>query len=406
MGNYDIVQLLTELDIVDVNVVESNHCSALMIACMHGYCEVAERLLDRADCDVSIVSNSGYTCLVTACYKNHPSIVARLLVRQDVDPNWVSKEGDSLMMTCCARSYNDIIRLLAARSDLNVNHTGVRHLSPLMLACIEANREAVRAILARQDVDVNIIGKDGVTAIGLACLQGDLEIVKMLLKCPGVNINNMTVDGVTPFTVSIFKGHLDITRLLLQRPELELGSSQGGEEREIDPLHVAAAKGQLDIVVKLIRFGVEIDRSRPGSHTAIPVTMMKCRNPAVMINIILSLIEAGCHPTVDNVRLAIRKAPQVGVEVEVKPRGLVLIFCVFQLQEILFEAALTPLSLMKQARKALWRTFRQHSGGRNIGPLLQQLINEIPDSLLNYLLFNYVITNTVTTRDDDQNSLI
>ena len=86
------------------------------------------------------------------------------------------------------------------------------------------------------------------------------------------------------------------------------------EEREIDPLHVAAAKGQLDIVIKLIRFGVEIDRSKPGSHTAIPVTMMKCRNPSVMINIILYLIEAGCHPTVDNVRLAIRKAPQVGVQ--------------------------------------------------------------------------------------------
>jgi len=170
---------------------------------------------------------------------------------------------------------------------------------------------------------------------------------------------------------------------MLQRPELELG---GSEEREIDPLHVAAAKGQLDIVTKLIRFGVEIDRSRPGSHTAIPVTMMKCRNPAAMINIVLSLVEAGCHPTVDNVRLAIRKAPQ--------------------LQEILFEAALTPLSLMKQARKVLWRRFRENSVGRNIGPLLQRLINEIPDSLLNYLLFNDVITNTVTTTDPVQNIYI
>ena len=68
----------------------------------------------------------------------------------------------------------------------------------------------------------------------------------------------------------------------------------------------------------------------------------------------------------------------------------------------MFEAAITPLSLMKQARKALWKRFRETSGGRNIGPLLQQLINEIPDSLLNYLLFNDVITNTVTTMDDER----
>ena len=54
MGNYNIVKLLNELSIVDVNVVESNSCSALMIACMHGYCDVAEKLLDRPDCDVNI----------------------------------------------------------------------------------------------------------------------------------------------------------------------------------------------------------------------------------------------------------------------------------------------------------------------------------------------------------------
>ena len=54
MGNYNIVKLLTQLSIVDVNVVESNSCSALMIACMHGYCDVAEKLLDRPDCDVNI----------------------------------------------------------------------------------------------------------------------------------------------------------------------------------------------------------------------------------------------------------------------------------------------------------------------------------------------------------------
>ena len=54
MGNFDIVKLLNELMIVDVNVVESNSCSALMIACMHGYTHVAEELLDRSDCDVNI----------------------------------------------------------------------------------------------------------------------------------------------------------------------------------------------------------------------------------------------------------------------------------------------------------------------------------------------------------------
>ena len=252
---------------------------------------------------------------MTACYKNHPSVVSRLLTREDVDPNWRSEEGDSLMMTCCARSYNSIIQLLVSRPDLDINYTGqrwdtsqvtraamyechkcvlYRDLSPLMLACIEGNATGVSTILARHDVNVNIIGKDGVTAISLACLQGNMEIVQMLLACREVNINKMTVDGVTPFTVSIFKvneekapvscenhremsltpspplqGHTGITSLLLDRPELVLGHdlssvtaadlAEAGEAAwrhtidAIDPLHVAAAKGQVEVVKRLIR---------------------------------------------------------------------------------------------------------------------------------------------------------
>ena len=175
-----------------------------------------------------------------------------------------------------------------------------RDLSPLMLACIEGNATGVSSILARHDVNVNIIGKDGVTAISLACLQGNMEIVQMLLACREVNINKMTVDGVTPFTVSIFKvneeqapigafseyceinhhemsltpltplqGHTGITSLLLDRPELVLGHdlssvtaadlAEAGEAAwrhtidAIDPLHVAAAKGQVEVVKRLIR---------------------------------------------------------------------------------------------------------------------------------------------------------
>ena len=39
---------------VDVNAVEGNSCSALMIACMHGFCDVATEILLREDCDVNI----------------------------------------------------------------------------------------------------------------------------------------------------------------------------------------------------------------------------------------------------------------------------------------------------------------------------------------------------------------
>ena len=63
----------------------------------------------------------------------------------------------------------------------------------------------------------------------------------------------------------------------------------------------------------LARFGVEFDRMRSGSHTALPVTMMKCRQLEVVLEIVLVLLEAGCQPNLDNVRLAILRAPRLQV---------------------------------------------------------------------------------------------
>ena len=41
LGNVGLVELLLERDDIEVNHVESNNCSALMIACMHGFFEVS-----------------------------------------------------------------------------------------------------------------------------------------------------------------------------------------------------------------------------------------------------------------------------------------------------------------------------------------------------------------------------
>ena len=40
MGDVNLVQLLLDREDTEPNHVEVNHCSALMIACMHGYVEV------------------------------------------------------------------------------------------------------------------------------------------------------------------------------------------------------------------------------------------------------------------------------------------------------------------------------------------------------------------------------
>ena len=102
-------------------------------------------------------------------------------------------------------------------------------------------------MLFGQMSDVLITGNSGAAALGLACMQGELDIVKMLLEKKEIDINTQTVNGVTPFTLSLVRSHDEISTILLNRPDLKLNYEN------IDPLHVAAANGQVEIVKKLVR---------------------------------------------------------------------------------------------------------------------------------------------------------
>ena len=138
------------------------------------------------------------------------------------------------------------------------------------------------------------------------------------------------------------------------------------------------------LTLYLGRFGVEFDRLRSGSHTALPVTMMKCRQLEAVLEIVLVLLEAGCQPNLDNVRLAILRAPRLQVPTKYFhcTHGK-LHLC----QSVLFHAATNPLSLRQLCRKVIWRQLRAGTGGRNIQPGLATLRHEVPDSVLTYLQF-------------------
>ena len=93
---------------------------------------------------------------------------------------------------------------------------------------------------------------------------------------PEINVNRAVVgeDSVSPLTVSIFKNHLAVTNLLLEREDLELLDDQ--DNNGLNPLHVATAKGEAEVVRRLIQFGCDVDKKSNNSFTAIPVAMIKC----------------------------------------------------------------------------------------------------------------------------------
>ncbi|XP_023341834.1 uncharacterized protein LOC111711670 [Eurytemora carolleeae] len=276
-------------------------------------------------------------------------------------------------MMCCVRGYTEIIETLLTRTDLDINHTGQRGLSPLMLSCVEGHEDIVRVLLHHPNININLQGKDGVTALGLACLRGDLGIVKMLLQKPELDINIRSSDGVSPFTVSVIKNHIQLSNLLLTRPDLNL--SVEDTEPGLDPLHIAACKGQVQLVRDLICFGCNINRRHGSSFTVIPAVIMKCQDINKMRSILELLISAGARPTLDHVTIAVLRVPDV--------------------YPLIFKAMVSPLSLLKSSRQAVFNQLRIVSEGRNIGGLVDQLNTEIPATLVQFLKFDQPLGNDI-----------
>ncbi len=74
MGSQAMVELLVGgRPDLDVNIVEANSCSALMIACMHGYIQVM--LLSAIDLDVNFVEANSCSALMIACMHGYIQVM-------------------------------------------------------------------------------------------------------------------------------------------------------------------------------------------------------------------------------------------------------------------------------------------------------------------------------------------
>merc|ERR1719186_343436 len=308
------------------------------------------------------------TSLHKAISNNHVDIVQLLLVHSEFNVNAQDKYGFTALILAVDLGNVEMVKLLTESPRVDVNLLEGNCTTALMIACWHGFSEVTAEILRREDCNVNLGGNSVAAALGLACMQGELDIVKMLLEKKEIDINTQTVNGVTPFTLSLVRSHDEISKILLNRPDLKLNYEDIALEKGIvHPLHVAAANGQVEIVKKLIRFGCDVDRMISDSYTAIPITMVKCSDTEKVVKIINTLLEAGCRPTMENVKMAIFKVPE--------------------LQQILLVEVRKPLSLMKLSRKSVLRNLRRMSFGKNVQPLLLGLKNEIPDTLLEYLRF-------------------
>ncbi|KAM7002585.1 LOW QUALITY PROTEIN: protein phosphatase 1 regulatory subunit 12A [Tautogolabrus adspersus] len=188
-------------------------------------------------------------------------------------------QGAVFMAACSAGDREEVAALL--RQGADINHANVDGLTALHQACIDENAEMVQ-FLVESGSDINRGDNEGWTPLHAAASCGFIQITKYLIE-QGAHVGAVNSEGELPLDVAtedvmerllkaeIKKQGIDVDlarkeeeRIMLQDAEAVLaggGTLTPHPNTKATALHVAAAKGYIEVLKVLLQCGVDVDSS-------------------------------------------------------------------------------------------------------------------------------------------------
>ena len=245
----------------DVNVVDKNSVSAIMLACQTGKKNAINVLLN-AGADLSIVDIDGNTCLHHAVNRWCDNEVLEAIISHGADVNAVNKSNVTALMVACHRRYeNHISVLLDAGADPGI--VDVYGDSCLIHAAKGGcGIEVLESIIKHGAEGTN---KSDKTALMIACQKGNIDTINILLNA-GVNPHISDADGNTCL---IYAVDADCNKEVLQAIIKHGADVNAANEIDITALMIACWKGNIDTINTLLNAGVNPHISDADGNTSL-----------------------------------------------------------------------------------------------------------------------------------------
>ncbi|XP_043083735.1 protein phosphatase 1 regulatory subunit 12A isoform X2 [Puntigrus tetrazona] len=195
-------------------------------------------------------------------------------------------QGAVFMAACSAGDREEVAELL--RQGADINHANIDGLTALHQACIDENAEMVQ-FLVESGSDVNRGDNEGWTPLHAAASCGFIQIAKYLIE-HGARVGAVNSEGELPLDVAtedvmgrllkaeIKKQGIDVDqarreeeRVMLQDAMAVLagsGSLVPHPNTQATALHVAAAKGYIEVLKVLVKCGIDVDSRDSDGWTA------------------------------------------------------------------------------------------------------------------------------------------
>ncbi|KAM9375943.1 protein phosphatase 1 regulatory subunit 12A isoform 3-T3 [Pholidichthys leucotaenia] len=186
-------------------------------------------------------------------------------------------QGAVFMAACSAGDREEVAALL--RQGADINHANVDGLTALHQACIDENAEMVQ-FLVESGSDINRGDNEGWTPLHAAASCGFIQISKYLIE-HGAHVGAVNSEGELPLDVATDDAMERLLKAEIKKQAIDVDSARKKEERvmlqdamavlagsgtlkphpntKATALHVAAAKGYIEVLKVLLQCGVDVD---------------------------------------------------------------------------------------------------------------------------------------------------
>ncbi|XP_066918341.1 ankyrin repeat domain-containing protein 17-like [Clytia hemisphaerica] len=233
---------------------DSNHDTALTIACAGGHDELVQLLLARGS-NIEHRDKKGCTPLILAATAGHTA-TCHILLEHGADIEAQSdRTKDTALSLACSSGRQEVVELLLM-SNANFEHRNVSDYTPLSLAASGGYVGIIKVLLNHgAEINSRTGSKLGISPLMLAAMNGHVAAVKLLLD-RGSDVNaQIETNRNTALTLACFQGRTEVVGLLLDRhANVEHRAKTG-----LTPLMEAASGGYVDVGRVLIDRGADVN---------------------------------------------------------------------------------------------------------------------------------------------------
>ncbi|XP_054710914.1 ankyrin repeat domain-containing protein 17-like [Uloborus diversus] len=233
---------------------DSNHDTALTLACAGGHEELVSLLLSRG-ADIEHRDKKGFTPLMLAATAGHAGVVDILLNHGTEIEAQSERTKDTALSLACSGGRYEVVDILLARG-ANKEHRNVSDYTPLSLAASGGYVNIIKLLLSHgAEINSRTGSKLGISPLMLASMNGHVQAVKLLLDM-GSDINaQIETNRNTALTLACFQGRHEVVSLLLDRKANVEHRAKTG----LTPLMEAASGGYVEVGKVLIDKGADVN---------------------------------------------------------------------------------------------------------------------------------------------------